>query len=133
MALSKAMSRRNSPKKSALPAQLEGAKASEALKREYKSFGDVYQNRMEGEKISITELIQKSQLVLAKSYVMRPSKFSNSEYMSIQLEIDGKPYFTQTASPSVVERVLRIKDELPVYLRFAQRVGKSGRAYETVE
>jgi hypothetical protein len=127
------MSRRNSSKKSAQPAQPEEAKTGAAPKKEFLSYGDVYQNRMEGEKISITELIQKSQLVLAKSYVMRPSKFSNSEYMSIQLEIEGKPYFTQTASPSVVERVLRIKDKLPVYLRFAQRVGKSGRAYETVE
>lgn len=127
------MSKRISSKKSAQQAPPEQARTGAAPKQEFQSFGDVYQNRMEGAKISITELIQKSQLVLAKSYVMRPSKFSNSEYMSIQLEIEGKPYFTQTASPSVVERVLRIKDKLPVYLRFAQRVGKSGRAYKTVE
>jgi hypothetical protein len=88
---------------------------------------------MQGEKISITELIRRAKPVLAKSYVMRRSKFSNSEFMSIALEIDGKPYYTETASTSVVDRLLTVKNDLPIYLTFKTKVGKAGRAHETVE
>ena len=33
----------------------------------------------------------------------------------------------------LMPRASRLKDELPLYLRFSQKVGKSGRTYETVE
>jgi hypothetical protein len=99
-----------------------------------RSYSEVSQQyRMQGKKVSITDLIKMDQPVLAKSYVMRPSKFSNSNYMTIQLEINTKPCYTETASVSVVEKIQRVKDHLPMYLKFSTKLGKAGRTYETVE
>ena len=116
-----------------MPKRTQQRKQEPAL-RVARTYSEVaHQYRMQGEKISITELIRRAKPVLANSYVMRPSKFSNSEYMSIQMEIEGKPYYTETASASVIDKILRVKNELPVYVTFKSRVGKVGRAYETVE
>jgi hypothetical protein len=102
--------------------------------KHYASFADVYQNkRMEGDKVSILDLIKKGEPVLAVNYVVRPSKYSESNYASIQLQIDGKPHYTETGSQSVIDRLSRVKDNLPLMLRFTTKQGRSGRAYETIE
>ncbi len=101
----------------------------------YASFGEVYQKarQMQGEHVSVKDLVESGRQFVVKAHSMRHSQYEGKEsYAAVQIEIDGKPYFFNTASEALIDQLERTAKAVPYNARILQKTSGTGKKYLTL-
>lgn len=78
---------------------------------------------MEGKKKRIDDVLNIELLIIA--YRLGKSKFSDGDYLSLQIEIDGEKFIIFTGSTVLADQIEKYSDKMP----FLARIVKIDRYY----
>lgn len=107
---------------------------AEDSQEHHPDFSEIYQGvlRMEGEQIQSKDLVGREFVI--RSYIRRPSKYADNDYVSVQIELSGEQRYFNSASRPLLDQLERTQERLPYQARLVKRKSpRSGRTYLSFE